>query len=128
MFSSRGWGFRRLAESHAGSVGGDTLVALALADTLFFSVPSTDARENVALYLLITLAPFAIIGPFLGRVYERFPSAYRGGLIISSAMRAILSLVMVAELDTGLLFRSFQCQGTALGRNSPQRGQAIVPA
>ncbi len=104
MFSSRGWGFRRLAESHAGSVGGDTLVALALADTLFFSVPSTDARENVALYLLITLAPFAIIGPFLGRVYERFPSAYRGGLIISSAMRAILSLVMVAELDTGLLF------------------------
>lgn len=104
MFSSRGWGFRRLAESHAGSVAGDTLVALALADTLFFSVPSTDARENVALYLLITLAPFAIIGPFLGRVYERFPSAYRGGLIVSSAMRAILSLVMVAELDTGLLF------------------------
>jgi hypothetical protein len=104
MFSSRGWGFRRLAESHAGSVAGDTLVALALADTLFFSVPSTDARENVALYLLITLAPFAIIGPLLGRVYERFPSAYRGGLIISSAMRALLSLVMVAELDTGLLF------------------------
>jgi hypothetical protein len=104
MFSSRGWGFRRLAESHAGSVGGDTLVALALAGTLFFSVPSTEARENVALYLLITLAPFAVIGPFLGRIYERFPAAYRGGLVISSAMRAILSLVMIVQLDTVFLF------------------------
>ena len=104
MFSSRGWGFRRLAESHAGAVGGDTLVALALAGTLFFSVPSTEARENVALYLLITLAPFAIIGPFLGRVYERFPSAYRGGLVISSVARAVLSLVMVMQLDTVFLF------------------------
>jgi hypothetical protein len=104
MFSSRGWGFRRLAESHAGSVGGDTLVALGLAGTLFFSVPSTEARENVALYLLITLAPFAVIGPFLGRVYERFPSAYRGGLLVSSLIRAILALIMVLQLETVFLF------------------------
>ena len=104
MFSSRGWGFRRLAESHAGSVAGDTLVAMALAGSLFFSVPSTEARENVALYLLITLAPFAVIGPFLGAVYERFPSAYRGGLVLSSSLRALLCLVMVFQLDSVLLF------------------------
>jgi hypothetical protein len=104
MFSSRGWGFRRLAESHAGAVGGDTLVALGLAGTLFFSVPSTEARENVALYLLITLAPFAVIGPFLGRVYERFPSAYRGGLLVSSGARSILALIMVLQLETVFLF------------------------
>ena len=56
MFTSRGPGFRRLAQSHAGGTAGDTLVAMALGSTLFFSVPSTEARENVALYLLITLA------------------------------------------------------------------------
>jgi len=104
MFSSRGWGFRRLAESHAGSVGGDTMVALALAGSLFFSVPTTDARRNVVLYLLITLAPFALIGPFLGRVYERFPSAYRGGLVISSGLRIPIVVAMILRPEPLVLF------------------------
>lgn len=104
MFQARGIGFRRLAESHAGSVAGDTVVAIALAGTLFFSVPSADARSNVALYLLITLAPFAVIGPFLGRFFERFPAAYRGGLIFSSLVRAVLVIVMAIWLDSFLLF------------------------
>lgn len=104
MFSSRGPGFRRLAEAHAGAVAGDTLMAMALAGTLFFDVPSTEARDNVALYLLITLAPFALIGPFLGAVYERFPGAYRGGLVLSTVLRALVAPIMVIGLDTFLLF------------------------
>ena len=104
MFQGRGVGFRRLAESHAGSVAGDTVVAIALAGTLFFSVPSADARSNVALYLIITLAPFAVIGPFLGRFFERFPAAYRGGLIFSSVARAALVIVMAVWLDSFMLF------------------------
>lgn len=104
MFQGRGLGFRRLAESHAGSVGGDTVVAIALAGTLFFSVPSADAKSNVALYLVITLAPFAVIGPFLGRFFERFPAAYRGGLIFSSLLRAVLVVVMAVWLESFLLF------------------------
>lgn len=104
MFTSRGPGFRRLAQSHAGGTAGDTLVALALGSTLFFSVPSTQARENVALYLLITLAPFALIGPFLGGFFARFPGAYRGGLVASSALRAVAAVVLAIWLDTFLLF------------------------
>ncbi len=104
MFTSRGPGFRRLAQSHAGGTAGDTLVAMALGSTLFFSVPSTEARENVALYLIITLAPFALIGPFLGGFFARFPSAYRGGLVVSSALRAIAAVVMSIWLDTIFLF------------------------
>jgi hypothetical protein len=104
MFTSRGPGFLRLAEAHSGAVAGDTLVAMALAGTLFFDVPSTEARDNVALYLLITLAPFAVIGPFLGGVYERFPGAYRGGLVLSSALRAGVALIMAVGLDSFLLF------------------------
>ena len=104
MFTSRGPGFRRLAQAHAGNTAGDTLVAMALAGTLFFSVPSTEARENVALYLLITLAPFAVIGPFLGSFFARFPSAYRGGLLVSSALRALVCIVMALWLDSFLLF------------------------
>lgn len=104
MFTSRGPGFRRLAQSHAGSVAGDTLVAMALGSTLFFSVPSTQARENVALYLLITLAPFALIGPFLGGFFARFPGAYRAGLVVSSSLRAVAAIGLAVWLDTYLLF------------------------
>jgi hypothetical protein len=104
MFTSRGPGFRRLAQSHAGGTAADTLVAMALAGTLFFSVPSTQARENVALYLLITLAPFALIGPFLGGFFARFPGAYRGGLVVSSALRAVAAVVMALWLDSFIIF------------------------
>jgi hypothetical protein len=104
MFTSRGPGFRRLAQAHAGSAAADTLVAMALAGTLFFDVPSTEARDNVAVYLLITLAPFAVIGPFLGAVYARFPGAYRGGMVFSSVLRAAVAVAMVIWLNGVLLF------------------------
>lgn len=94
----------RLASSHAGAVAGDTLVAMALAGTLFFSVPSTEARENVALYLVLTLAPFAVIGPVLGRIYERFPAAYRGGLVLSAAIRGAIAVAMLFFTGSVVLF------------------------
>lgn len=102
----RGWGhgYGRLAETHAASVAGDTLVAVALAGSLFFSVPTTEARSNVALYLLITLAPFAIIGPFLGRVYDRSPGAYRTGLAVSALGRAGVAAAFVFAIDSFWLF------------------------
>jgi len=107
-FSSvfRGWGngYGRLAESHGASVAGDALVAVALAGTLFFSVPSTDARQNVALYLLITLAPFAVIGPVLGRVYERAPGSYRAGLVLSSLGRVGAAAALGFLIDSLWLF------------------------
>ncbi|MBT8198371.1 MAG: hypothetical protein KJP12_03490 [Acidimicrobiia bacterium] len=104
LFSAKGAGFQRLAESHAASVAGDTLVALALASTLFFSVPSTTARDRVALYLLLTLAPFAILGPLLGRIFERFRGAYRGGLMVSSLARVVFAIVMMFGIDSLWLY------------------------
>lgn len=102
----RGWGhgYGRLAETHAASVAGDALVAVALAGTLFFSVPTTEARSNVALYLLITLAPFAIIGPFLGRVYDRSPGAYRTGLGVSALGRVGVAVALVFTIESFWLF------------------------
>jgi len=104
VFSGWGHGYRRLAESQAASVAGDALVAVALAGTLFFSVPSTDARQNVALYLLITLAPFAVIGPVLARVFERAPGAYRAGLVLSSVGRVGVVVGLGFLLDSLWLF------------------------
>ena len=104
LFSGWGQGYRRLAESHAASVGGDALFALALAGTLFFSVPSTEARANVALYLVLTLAPFAVLGPILGYLFERSPGAYRGGLALSALGRAVVAVLMGFFIDSLWLF------------------------
>ena len=49
MFETGGTGFTNLAFTQMFSTACDTLVALGLAGTLFFSVPSAEARGNVAL-------------------------------------------------------------------------------
>jgi len=78
-------------------------VAIALAGTLFFDVPTADARDKVALYLGITLAPFAVIAPVLGGFFARFP-AYRAAITISCLLRAVVALIMMTGLRTLWLF------------------------
>ncbi len=102
-FSVHGWAFRRLSISHAAAVAGDTLVALALADTLFFSAPTVEARGNVLMFLLLTLAPFTLIGPLLGSIFHRAPRSYRGGLAFSSLTRAALAAAMIRTVSDPVL-------------------------
>lgn len=104
IFSQNGPAFRQLAASWAANVAGDTLVAVGLAGTLFFSVPSGEARGNVALYLVLTLAPFAVIAPVLGGVFTRFPGIYRVAIVVSGALRSVLAVLMMTGLDTIWLY------------------------
>ena len=104
MFSRHGPAFRRLSVSWAANVAGDTLVSVALAGTLFFSVPSTEARANVALYLALTLAPFTVIAPVLGGLFARLRGVYRAVLTVSSALRTVLAVVMMMGLTTLWLY------------------------
>lgn len=103
MFSARGPVFRQLSMSWASNVAGDTLVAIALAGTLFFDVPTGEARDKVALYLGITLAPFAVIAPVLGGLFSKFP-AYRAAMTLSAGLRTIVAVVMMTGLETIWLF------------------------
>ncbi len=103
MFSARGPAFKQLATSWAANIAGDTLVAVALAGTLFFDVPTTEARDRVALYLALTLAPFAVIAPVLGGVFARFPM-YRAAMTLSAMLRMVLAVVMMFGLETNWLF------------------------
>jgi hypothetical protein len=104
LFETGGPGFRDLAVTHAFSTAADTLVALGLAGTLFFSVPSAEARGNVALYLLLTVAPFAVIGPTLGRILDRTPIATRTVLVAAAIGRAVLAVLVVGWGDGFWLF------------------------
>ncbi len=96
--------FRWLAGEFAASVGGDTLVSIALAGSLFFSVPSADARDKVVLYLLLTLAPYSVIAPLLPRFFARFPGSYRAGLAGADAGRAAIVVLLFIGVETFWLY------------------------
>jgi MFS family permease len=76
---------------------GDTLVAVALASTLFFAVPTTAARGRVGLYLLTTVAPFALIAPVIGPLLDRFSHGRRTALCIGLVARAVLAWELAAH-------------------------------
>lgn len=103
-FSQKGPAFKQLGVSWSANVAGDALVAVALAGTLFFEVPSAQARAKVALYLLLAIAPFAVVAPVLGSVFHRFPGAYRAVMMAASALRALVAVVMAFGLNTLWLF------------------------
>ena len=65
--------FRRLAEAHVLHAVGDGMVAVALANTLFVAVLLGEARDKVALYLALTMAPFAVLSPLVGPWLDRGP-------------------------------------------------------
>jgi MFS family permease len=94
----------RLAWVHAVSTGGDALVAVALAGTLFFAVPVAAARPRVALYLLLTVAPFAVVAPLLGRLLDGRSGAGRLALVAAMALRAALAALAVARTQSLLLY------------------------
>lgn len=103
FLSAKGPRFRALALTHAFNAAGDTLVTVALADILFLTPDPSEARSNVLLYLAVTLAPFAVIGPLLGGLFSRYPIAYRRGLGAASALRAVVAVFMVFNLTNDLI-------------------------
>src|SRR6266699_5787976 len=68
---------------HMASAAGDALVAIALADSVFFSVPVSQAKVKVALYLGLTMAPLAVAAPLLVPLLDR--TAFRRALSFASA-------------------------------------------
>lgn len=95
---------RTLAWVQAAHAAGDALVAVALADTLFFSVPIGEARHQVALYLAITMAPFAILSPVVGPWLDRWAGSYRVAIVASAVGRVVLAVVLTGRTDTFQLF------------------------
>jgi MFS family permease len=89
-------GMMRLLDLHAASCAGDTLVAIGLAGTIFFAVPVGEARGRVALYLLVTMLPFALLAPVVGPVLDRFRHGRRYALSITMLARAFLAY-MISE-------------------------------
>jgi hypothetical protein len=96
--------FGRLALVHVIMMAGDTMVTVSLAGSLFFSVSPTEAKGKVLLYLLLTIAPFAVVSPILGPLIDRSANGRRILVAISAGVRAALCWMMAEHLNSLWLF------------------------
>ena len=118
--------FARLARVQLVSAAGDALFTIALAGSLFFNLDPAAARPKVALYLMLTIAPFAVVGPLIGPLIDRLRGGRRAMVIVSGMGRAILALLMIRHLDSLLLFPE-AFGALVLGKTYHVAKSAIVP-
>ena len=96
--------FTWLARTHAAAAAGDAAVAISLAGSLFFDISPQAARGKVALYLLLTMAPFAVVAPLLGPALDRMQGGRRLMVVISCAGRAVVTAFLVVNISSLWLF------------------------
>ena len=96
--------FGRLALVHVIMMAGDTLVTVSLAGSLFFYVSPTEAKGKVLAYLLLTIAPFAVVSPVLGPLIDRSANGRRLLVAVSAGLRALLCWMMSRHLNSLWLF------------------------
>ncbi len=106
---------------------GESLFALSLVGSLFFNVSIDAARPRILLYLAVTMAPFAVLGPLIGPVIDRIRGGHRMVLAASLGTRFAVAMLLSAQLKTLLFYPEafvllVGAKIYAVGRNS------IVPS
>jgi len=91
-------GLATLIETTAVSGAADAFVTIALAGTIFFSTSVDQARGRVVLFLIITIAPFAVLAPFIGPALDRIQQGRRFVLAGTMLARGLLCYAMSANV------------------------------
>jgi len=92
-------GFSTLLELTAAGGIGDAFVTVALAGSLFFSTSVGEARGRAAFALLITIAPYAILAPFIGPLLDRVKQGNKFILMGTLLARGLLCWGMSGALN-----------------------------
>ena len=121
--------FARLALTHAVGMSGEALLALSLAGSLFFKTDPAQGRQKVLLGLLLTMAPFAVVGPLIGPVVDRIRGGHRAVIIGSMVLRAVVAIGMVwaVAVDSWTLF-PLAFAMLVLGKTYQVAKAAVVPS
>ncbi|MEO5983472.1 MAG: MFS transporter [Pedococcus sp.] len=98
-------GLARVIELHFVNLAGDAALTVSLAGTIF-AIPTDEARGQVAQFLLLTMAPFALLAPFIGPLLDRFRHGRRWAIGTTLALRAFLCWVLAGAVanDSPWLF------------------------
>jgi len=83
---------------------GDAAMYGALAGSVLFSLSPGEQRPRVLLYLLVSVAPFAVVAPAIGPTVDRIPGGRRMVMQITSITRALLYVVMAFHVGDVLLY------------------------
>ncbi|OZF56410.1 MFS transporter [Rhodococcus sp. 14-2470-1b] len=97
-------GLTALTYATMANFASDAAIAVALANTLFFSAATGEDKLKVALYLVITIAPFAVIAPLIGPMLDRLQHGRRIALATSFGLRTVLAVVLVFNFDSWVLY------------------------
>lgn len=92
-------GLARLVELHFVNLCGDAALTVSLAGTIF-AIPTDEARAQVAQFLVLTMAPFALLAPFIGPLLDRFRHGRRWAIGTTLALRAFLCWVLASAVAT----------------------------
>lgn len=116
-------GLSRVVELHFVNLAGDAALTVSLAGTIF-AIPTDEARGQVAQFLLLTMAPFALLAPFVGPLLDRFRHGRRWAIGTTLALRAFLCWVLADAVarDSAWLFPA------ALGCLVASRAYAVTRA
>ncbi|MFJ6349400.1 MFS transporter [Streptomyces sp. NPDC092046] len=115
-------GLGKLIELHAVNGAGDVMITVALATTVFFAVPTDEARGRVALYLGITMLPFTLLAPVIGPLLDRIPHGRRAAMAGAMLTRAVLAIAMSGAVATG----GIQLYPAALGVLVASKAYGVV--
>ena len=92
-------GLANLIELTAASSIGDAFVLVALAGTLFFSVSVDEARSKIAVALLVTIAPYTVLAPFIGPMLDKVQQGRRYILAGTLLARGLLCWGMAVAVQ-----------------------------
>jgi Major Facilitator Superfamily len=105
------------------SYGTDAMITVALASTVFFGASASAQRGNVLLYLLITMAPFAVVAPIIGPALDRLQHGRRWTMGGTAIGRAVLAVIMAGHSTD--LFVLYPC---ALGSLVLSKAYSVLRA
>jgi len=92
-------GLSTLIELTAAAGAGDAFVAVSLAGTIFFNTSLDQARGKVVLFLVVTMAPFAVLAPFIGPALDRVQQGRKYLLAGTLLARGLLCYAMSAAVS-----------------------------
>ena len=121
-------GLARVLELHLVSTAGDILIVTALATTIFFAAPTEQARDRVALSLLVTMVPFALLAPVLGPLLDRVRRGRRYALATTMVGRAFFAWVMAGAVSGGSKDTGFGLYPAAFGFLVGQKAYLVTRA
>ena len=122
--------FAKLASTHGLSVAGDALLTIALAGSIFFSSADPDAaRGKVAVSLILTMAPFAVVAPFLGPLLDRYAGGRKLMVFVSLVARAVLCLLMADVInDENVVLYPLVFSALVLSKGYQVSRSSLVPS